>query len=92
MKKSTTADSFTTHLRSVSSGSPRHFLEVSLLKGAGQTPMLIGKTLLSFLRKDAPGWISYCKLSCRSRDAKLLFAFHNGADSYTTLQLILFAF
>ena len=54
-----------------------------------------GNTLgiLSFLKGGAPGqiyfWIFCCR-QARCRDAFLL-AFINGADSYTKLQLIVFA-
>ena len=85
------ADSDASLSRSVSSRTLLLFLEAFLLRPDIQTPMLTGKYSESFR-----SWVDFStyKFCCRHKslkDAKLLFAYLKGADSYK-LQIIVFAF
>ena len=63
---------------------------------AARTPMLSGKHSESFCSLDnGHGWIFFLIFvvdMARCRDVYFLFAYFNGADSYTKLQLIVVDF
>ena len=79
--------------RSVSSRPLLQFLEALLLGKAAQAPWFIGKHFKSLHYEEGgvPAWISF-SMFVVNIERYSLFAYLNGADYYTKLQSIVFAY